>query len=106
MGLIRCSCGHILGHHEPIHVKFGVWRFFIMLYRNMVMKMLKCKQFFFDDVTLRYSIRMSDICSGDNLINDNVKRNTNPNLTLTLNLILILSLPRTKNLIITHTLTL
>ena len=46
MGLIRYSCGHILGHHEPIHVKFGVWRFFIMLYRNMVMKMLKCKQKF------------------------------------------------------------
>ena len=46
MGLIRYSCGHILGHHEPIHVKFGVWRFFIMLYRNMVMKMLKCKQIF------------------------------------------------------------
>ena len=44
MGLIRYSCGHILGHHEPIHVKFGVWRFFIMLYRNKVMKMLKCKQ--------------------------------------------------------------
>ena len=40
------SCGHILGHHEPIHVKFGVCWFFIMLYRNMVMKMLKCKQFF------------------------------------------------------------
>ena len=34
MGLIRYSCGHILGHHEPIHVKFGVWRFFIMLYRK------------------------------------------------------------------------
>ena len=46
MGLIRYSCGHILGHHEPIHVKFGVWRFFIMLYRNMVMKVLKCKQIF------------------------------------------------------------
>ena len=46
MGLIRYSCGHILGLHEPIHVKFGVWRFFIMLYRNMVMKMLKCKQIF------------------------------------------------------------
>ena len=27
-----------------------------MLYRNVVMKMLKCKQIFFDDVTLRYSI--------------------------------------------------
>ena len=46
MGLIRYLCGHILGHHEPIHVKFGVWRFFIMLYRNMVMEMLKCKQNF------------------------------------------------------------
>ena len=46
MGLIRYSCGHIFGHHEPIHVKFGVWRFFIMLYRNMVIKMLKCKHKF------------------------------------------------------------
>ena len=42
-GLIRYSCGHILGHHEPIHDKFGVWGFFIMFYWNMVMKMLKCK---------------------------------------------------------------
>ena len=57
MGLIRYSCGHILGHHEPIHVKFGVWRFFITLYRNMVMKMLKCKKKKkIDDVTLQYSI--------------------------------------------------
>ena len=24
-GLIRYSCSHISGHHEPIHVKFGVW---------------------------------------------------------------------------------
>ena len=24
MGLIRYSCGHISGHNEPIHVKFGV----------------------------------------------------------------------------------
>ena len=24
MGLIRYSCGHISGYHEPIHVKFGV----------------------------------------------------------------------------------
>ena len=38
------SCGHISGHHEPIHVKFGVWGFFIMLFWNMVMKMLKCKK--------------------------------------------------------------
>ena len=43
MGLIRYSCGHISGLHEPIHVKFGVWGFFIMFYRNIVMKMLKCK---------------------------------------------------------------
>ena len=24
VGLIRYSCGHILGYHEPVHVKFGV----------------------------------------------------------------------------------
>ena len=44
MGLIRYSCSHILGHHESIHVKFGVWGFFIMFYWNikiLVMKMLK-----------------------------------------------------------------
>ena len=43
MGLIRYSCGHILGHHEPIPTKFGVWRFFIMLYEiwAKIMKMLK-----------------------------------------------------------------
>ena len=44
MGLIRYSCGHISGHHEPFHVKFGVWGFFIMFYWNIVMKMLKCKK--------------------------------------------------------------
>ena len=62
MGLIRYACGHILGHHEPIHVKFGAWRFFVMLYRNMkkkIMKMLKCqKKKKIDDVTLWYSIRL------------------------------------------------
>ena len=43
MGLIKYSCGHILGpHHELIHVKFGVWGFFI-IYWSMVIKMLKCK---------------------------------------------------------------
>ena len=41
-GLIKYSCGHISGHHEPIHVKFGVRGFFIIFYWNMVMKMLKC----------------------------------------------------------------
>ena len=25
MGLIRYSCGHISGHHDPIHVEFGVF---------------------------------------------------------------------------------
>ena len=35
---------HISGHHEPIHVKFGVWGFFIMFYWNMVTKMLKCEK--------------------------------------------------------------
>ena len=44
MGLIRSSCGRISGPHEPIHVKFGVWGFFIMFYWNIVMKMLKCKK--------------------------------------------------------------
>ena len=48
MGLIRYTCGHISGHHEPnscqIHVKFGVWGFSITFYWNMVMKMLKCKK--------------------------------------------------------------
>ena len=38
------SCGYILGHQEPIHIKFGVWGFFIMFYWNMVMKMPKCKK--------------------------------------------------------------
>ena len=34
IGLIRYSCGHISGLHEPIHVKFDVWGFFIMFYWN------------------------------------------------------------------------
>ena len=63
MGLIRYSCSHISGHHEPIHVKSGVWGFLIMLYKNMVMKMLKCKKKKkkkkkrkFDEVTLQYTL--------------------------------------------------
>ena len=44
MGLIKYSWGHISGHHKPIHVKFGVWGFFIMFYWNIVMKMLKYKK--------------------------------------------------------------
>ena len=44
MGLIRYSCGHISGYHEPIHVNFFVWGFLIMFFWNIVMKMLKCKK--------------------------------------------------------------
>ena len=57
MGLNRYSCGHILGHHEPIHVKFGVWRFFIIAlpkYGHENAEMQKKKKN--DDVTLQYSI--------------------------------------------------
>ena len=35
MGLIRYSCGHISGPHEPIPIQFGLWMFFIMLHRYM-----------------------------------------------------------------------
>ena len=44
MGLIRYSCGHISGPHEPLSTKFVLWRFFIMLYRYMVFQTLKCKK--------------------------------------------------------------
>ena len=30
VGLIRYTCSHISGPHEPIHVKLGVWLFFII----------------------------------------------------------------------------
>ena len=43
MGLITHLSGHISGPHEPIHVKFGAWGFFIMSYWNMVMEVLKYK---------------------------------------------------------------
>ena len=46
MGLMLYSCGHILGPHEPIPTKFGVWRFFIMLYRTMKTKSWKCWKIF------------------------------------------------------------
>ena len=45
-GLIRYSCSHISGPHESIPTKFGLWMFFIMLYRYMVSKTLKCKKSF------------------------------------------------------------
>ena len=41
MGLIRYSCGHMLGPYEPISTQFGLWRFFIMLFKT-----LKCKKSF------------------------------------------------------------
>ena len=50
MGLIRYLCGHILGHHEPIHVKFGVF-FFLLKYVNEIDEMQERK---FDDITLQY----------------------------------------------------
>ena len=44
IGLIRYSCSHFSGPHEPISTKFRLWRFFIMLYLYMVFKMLQCKK--------------------------------------------------------------
>ena len=41
---IRYSCSHILGPHEPIPTKFGLWMFSITFHRYMVSKMLKCKK--------------------------------------------------------------
>ena len=77
--LIRYSCGHISGHHEPIHVKLGVWGFFIMFYWNMVMKMLKCKKRKYDDVTLHYSLALCGNVPGklsQNFILDKINRLT------------------------------
>ena len=56
MELIRYSCGHILGHHEPIHVKFGVWRFFLHALPKYGHENTEMQTIFFDDVTFRYSI--------------------------------------------------
>ena len=55
MGLIRYPCSHILGHHEPIHVKYGVRVFHHVLrkYGHENAEMQKRK---FDDVTLQYSM--------------------------------------------------
>ena len=65
MGLIRYSCGHISGPHEPIPTKFGLWMFFIMLHRYMVSKMLKLKKKFFVMSSLLYSVMATqnyDLC--------------------------------------------
>ena len=56
MGLIRYSCGHISGPHEPIPTKFGLWIFFIMLNQYMVSNMPKCKKSFFVMSWLLYSM--------------------------------------------------
>ena len=46
VGLISYLCGHILGPHEPIPTKFGLWMFLLMLHQYMVSKMKKKKIFF------------------------------------------------------------
>ena len=51
VGLIMYLCSHISGPHEPIPTKFGLWRFFIMLYRYTIFKKLKCKKVFCDVIT-------------------------------------------------------
>ena len=48
-------------HHEPIHVKFGVWGFLITFCWNMVMKNAEMQERKFDDITLQYSISMHGI---------------------------------------------
>ena len=53
MGLIRYSHGHILGSHEPLHVKFGVFHHALLKYGYENAEMQKRK---FDDIPLRYSI--------------------------------------------------
>ena len=58
MGLIRYSCGSISGLHEPISTKFQLWRVFIMHYRYMVFKRLKCKKSSFVASSLQYSIAL------------------------------------------------
>ena len=68
MGLIRYSCGHILAATmNRCMSNLVCGRFFIMLYRNMVMKMLKCKQFWRFDagyVKLRYKLSGMELSRG------------------------------------------
>ena len=44
IGIITYSFGHISDPHEPIPTKFELWKFFIMLYRYMVFKTMKCEK--------------------------------------------------------------
>ena len=73
MGLIRYSCGHILGHHEPIHVRFGVWRFFhhaLPKYEEKIHENAEMqKKIFFDDVTLWYSMLSRNNASNNSVGN-------------------------------------
>ena len=55
MGLIRYSCGHISGPHEPIPTQFFLWMFFIMLHWYIISKTQKSKKFFVTS-SLLYSI--------------------------------------------------
>ena len=48
MRLIRYSCGHISGPHEPIPTQFGLWMCFIMLHRYMYPKHWNPKKVFCD----------------------------------------------------------
>ena len=71
MRLIRYSCGHTSGPHEPIHVKFGARGFFVrVLFVCLFVRSFVCfnhvlnyghentemQKRKFNDVTLRYSI--------------------------------------------------
>ena len=56
MGLIRYSCGNILGHHEPIHVQIWCVKVFHHALPKYGHENAEMQTIFFDDVTLRYSI--------------------------------------------------
>ena len=91
MGLIRYSCGHISGPHEPIPTKFGLWMFFIMLHRYMVSRTLKCKKNFCDVITsvlyiwlLVYVLEWQNQTAGCHLSPCNKSSSSSSDLTATL----------------------
>ena len=51
MGLIRYSCGHISGPHEPIPTKFGLWMFSSCSTNTWYPKCWNAKQAFCDVIT-------------------------------------------------------
>ena len=60
MGLIRYSCGHILGHHEPGSCQIWcveVFHHALLKYEKKTWKCWNAIFFFIDDVTLWYSIQ-------------------------------------------------